>query len=493
MPAAAVPELRITAANDCSVRGDGDHVLYWMIAARRAQYNFGLDRAIEHARELGKPLIVLEALRTGYRWASDRLHAFVLTGMRDNVDAFADSPVRYYPYVEPDDGAGSGLLEELAKAACVVVTDDFPCFFLPRMVAAAAEKLSCRLEKVDSNGLLPVAAPGEKVFSRAVDLRRWLQKNLAPHLDETPKARPLARLDLPQAHVPQPILDRWPEATKALLAGDRDELAELPIDHDIAPVAGITGGAVNGRRHMRTFLDDHLGSYDDDRNHPDKGGGSGLSPWLHFGHVSAHELFHELTKREDWSTDDLGDQRRGGRDGFWKMSAPAEAFLDEFVTWRELGFNFCARVPDYDEYGSLPDWARKTLREHGGDPRPHVYSIGEFDNAETHDPIWNAAQRQLRREGRIHNYLRMLWGKKVLHWTETPQIAAEILIELNNRYALDGRDPNSYSGIFWVLGRFDRAWGPEREVFGKVRYMASDRTKAKIRMKEYLEEFGAES
>ena len=172
------------------------------------------------------------------------------------------------------------------------------------------------------------------------------------------------------------------------------------------------------------------------------------------------------------------------------MPASIESFLDEVVTWREVGYGFCFHRSDYAELESLPDWAQKTLAEHEGDKRPVTYELEQFENAETHDEIWNAAQRELRERGRIHNYLRMLWGKKILHWTRSPREALDVMIELNNKYAIDGRNPNSYSGIFWVLGRFDRAWGPERQIFGKVRYMTSDSTRKKLKLKKYLERWG---
>ncbi|MCR9246542.1 MAG: deoxyribodipyrimidine photolyase [bacterium] len=493
MVTSPVPDLRIAAANDCELRPDGSHVLYWMNGARRPHHNFALDRAIEHARSLGKPLIVLEALRCGYQWASDRFHRFILEGMRANAAAFEGSSVRYYPYVEPAEGAGKGLVEALAADACVVIADDFPCFFLPRANAAAAARVPCLMELVDSNGLLPMRAPGDKVFARAVDLRRWLQRNIAPHLTDQPRKNPLARLELPRARIARSITDRWPAATSRMLAASPGALAELPIDHSVTPVERVTGGPVAGSRRLREFVDDALSRYEDDRNHPDRRGGSELAPWLHFGHVSVHEVFERLAKVHDWTTDALGPTKNGSRDGFWNMNPAADGFLDELVTWRELGLNFCSRRPDYDQYESLPAWAQRTLTDHESDVREHLYTYEQFDEARTHDEVWNAAQRQLRAEGRIHNYLRMVWGKMILAWTPSPQIALEILIDLNNRYALDGRNPNSYSGIFWVLGRYDRAWGPERPVFGKIRFMSPERTKAKVRMREYLARFGPES
>jgi deoxyribodipyrimidine photo-lyase len=171
------------------------------------------------------------------------------------------------------------------------------------------------------------------------------------------------------------------------------------------------------------------------------------------------------------------------------MSEPSEAFLDQLITWRELGFNLCWQRDDYDGYDSLPDWALVTLKAHEMDERGHIYSREDFELGRTHDPLWNAAQMQLCREGRIHNYLRMVWGKKILEWTASPRKALSVMIELNDKYALDGRDPNSYSGIFWVLGRYDRAWGPERPIFGKIRYMSSENTARKVRVRNYIKKY----
>ncbi|MDX1503888.1 MAG: deoxyribodipyrimidine photolyase [Thermoanaerobaculia bacterium] len=485
----AIPRLRVRPGNLAEPRGGGDFVLYWMIASRRARWNFALEHAVAWARELGKPLVVLEALRTGYRWASDRLHRFVIDGMRDNARAFEGSGALYYPYVEPEEGAGKGLLEALAERAAVVVTDDYPCFFLPRMVEAAGEKLPVRLEVVDSNGLLPLAA-ADKVYARAYDFRRFLQKSLAPHLLEMPALNPLAYKELPRLPgLPREVERRWPRAAPELLRGE-ESLGSLPIDHDVAPVP-YRGGMEAGDRRLKSFLEESLDAYGNGRNHPDEDAASGLSPFLHFGHVSTHQVLDRLADREGWSPAEIADSADGKRSGWWGMSASAEAFLDELVTWRELGYNFASRRDDYDEYESLPDWALETLAEHAGDERPHLYDLEELERAETHDELWNAAQRQLRSEGRIQNYLRMLWGKKILHWTPDPETALEIMIQLNNRWAVDGRDPNSYSGIFWVLGRFDRAWGPERPIFGKVRYMTSKSTRSKLRLNGYLERWSA--
>ncbi len=482
-----VPEIRRFPKNDAPVRSDGEFVLYWMVATRRARWNYGLDRALEWAGDLGKPLLVLEALRSDHRWASDRIHRFVLDGMRDNLGAFAGSGIGYYPYVESESGAGRGLLEALAARAAVVVTDEFPCFFLPRMVSAAAGRIGVKLEAIDSNGLLPLAAT-ERAFNRAYDFRRFLQRELPPHLEDFPAPGDRRSSSLPFEIPLDEIEQRWRRASAALLEPGSD-LSELPIDHDVGPIAA-RGGPVAAERALDRFLDQRLGRYAEERNHPDADVASELSAYLHFGHISSHQILHAVAEREGWSPWRLSDETSGAREGWWNLEPSTESFLDELVTWREVGYNFCFHRPDYDQLESLPDWALATLEAHRSDPRPYRYELGDFERAGTHDPIWNAAQSQLRVEGRIHNYLRMLWGKKILHWSRSPEAALEIMIELNNKHAVDGRNPNSYSGIFWVLGRFDRAWGPEREIFGKVRYMSSANTRRKLKLTKYLERWG---
>ncbi|MGB7434008.1 MAG: hypothetical protein WBR26_08190 [Candidatus Acidiferrum sp.] len=486
----SVPAIRIRKSNERPLREGGDYVLYWMIASRRLRYNFALDRSLEHCRTLGKPLVILEALRSGYPWASDRLHRFILDGMAENARYCAAHGIRYLAYAEPTLGAGKGLLRALGSGACVVVTDEFPCFFLPRMVASAAKQLDVLLEEVDSNGLLPLRATTH-VAQRAFDFRRYLQKELPKHLEHFPCADPLPKANLPEApNISRRKLAKWPMASRSLLTAPDNLLPSLPIDHEVKPVE-LRGGQDAARAHMREFFEKKFVLYTEHRNEPEMDVTSGFSPHLHFGHISVHEIFSELARREKWKPEKLAVRANGSREGWWNMSLTAESFLDELITWREVGYNFSSHREDYDRYESLPDWAQKTLKEHAKDQREHAYSLEEFEAAKTHDELWNAAQRQLVREGRIHNYLRMLWGKKILQWSRTPQEAAKIMIHLNNKYGVDGRNPNSYSGIFWVLGRYDRPW-PERPVFGTVRYMSSKNTARKVRVKSYLCKFGPE-
>ncbi len=450
MAIANVPPARIRPLNSAPPRSGGEYVLYWMTAYRRGRSNFALQWAAEQASELGLPLLVLEPLRSGYRWASDRLHAFALGGMRANREHFARRGVTYHPYVEPEHGAGRGLLATLAARAATVVTDDFPCFFLPRMQAAAARALDVSLVAVDSNGLYPMWCT-DRVFTTAASFRRHLQKELRPHLECFPADDPLADRELPRLDgVPAEVARRWPAADEALLEARPEALARLPIDHRVAAV-DLEGGADAARARLERWVRVGLPSYHEDRSQPESEAPSGLSPWLHFGHISTHEVLRAVFARDGWTPARLADRPNGSRSGWWNASPEVEAFLDELITWRELGFNRCSHTRDYDRYESLPEFARETLEEHARDPRPQLYSFDELERADTHDEVWNAAQTELVTTGRMHNYLRMLWGKKVLEWS---------------------------------------AWGPERAIFGKVRYMSSDSTRRKLRLEGYLERFG---
>lgn len=471
-----VPEIRRWPANQAEVQAEGEFVLYWMTANRRPTFNFALQRAAEWARHLNKPLLVLEALRRSYPWACQRFHRWVMDGMEDNQRFFESRAVTYYPYLEPTHGDGRGLLESLAARACVVVGDHFPCFFLPQMIEKTARRLKVRFELVDSNGLLPLnAAP--KTYLRAVDFRRFLQKSLKPHLKQMPEVDPLKGLPLPRLPESLPEYQRWEPSVRCAL----EELPEPAAVQE-------RGGHGRADQLVTRFLNERLQQYDR-RSEPALQVASGFSRYLHWGHLSAHQVFQELADAEDFDVDSWRATTPGSKEGGWGMSANADSFLDELITWRELGYNMCHREKNYASYESLPDWARATLEEHAADDRPHIYTLKELDEGRTYDPVWNAAQRQLREEGHIHNYLRMLWGKKVLEWSQTPRQAIEHLIELNNKYALDGRNPNSYSGIFWCLGRYDRAWF-ERTIFGKIRYMSSDSTARKFKLGPYLKRYG---
>jgi deoxyribodipyrimidine photo-lyase len=482
-----VPAARIRLLNANPIHARGAYVLYWMIGARRLACNFALQHAVDLALALGRPLLVLEPLDVTYPWASDRLHRFVLDGMAANARAAARTSASYVPYVETGPGGGRGLLRHLAADAAAVVTDDVPSFVLPQLLQRAARGVPIRLEAVDSNGLIPLSAHGG-AFTSARAFRAFVQRTLRSHLTQVPERRPLARLPrtlrltAAAAALPRP----WSADGRQFLART-SSLAALPIDHGVPPVRTLGGSAAAARR-LERFLATGLPRYAREHADPDADCTSHLSPYLHFGHISAHEVFAAVMTRERWTTRRLAARGGGQRQGWWGVSDDANLFLDQLVVWRELAFNGAVWISSAAQYDSLPEWARQTLAAHEGDPRRR-YPFDALERAATDDEVWNAAERQLVRDGWCHGYLRMLWGKKILEWAPDPPTAIAWMTQLMNRYALDGRDPVSEAGVMWVLGRYDRPW-PPRPVFGTVRAMSSERTRQKRRMTSFLANYG---
>ena len=477
-------QARLRRLNAHPTRASGEFVLYWMQAYRRLAHNHALDYALACARELERPLVVYEGLRLDYPWASARLHRFVLEGMQDNAREAERLGVNYWPFVETPRAPAAGLLARIASRAALVVTDDFPCFVVPAQAQALASRVSVPVWAVDSNGIVPLALL-QPAVSAAAHLRPRIHKAFAESWAHRASARP--RIPEVARRPVDPPFEPW-------RADDLDAFVRsLPIDPSVAPVAGMPGGARAARARLRSFVGTRLRGYAESRSEPaapDAGHASGLSPYLHFGHLSIEQVAAEvLASTGGWSPNDLHIDARGKREGFFSEDADVNAFLDEALTWRDVGFqwHWTRRQDTASLETALPGWALATLRAHASDRRAFVYSLEQWEAADTHDPLWNAAQRELAATGVIHNYLRMLWGKKVIEWSRTPEEAYRTLEHLNNKYALDGRDPNSYTGILWCFGLFDRPWAPERPVLGTVRYMSSENTARKFRIKPYLE------
>lgn len=520
-----VPAERLRLQGSPADSPSGEFVLYCMTSQRRGPWNFALQHAAYRAARWQRPLLVIEVLRCDRPWANRRHHRLVLDGMRDNAAYFAAHQTAYWPLVESRTGEAAHLLAAVLKRSCGAVIDDHPLDGdLPADVFGDAA--ACSIERVDGAGLLPIRCT-DRAFPTAFAFRRALQSLLPDHLPILPAEDPLAGLSLPVLRAipgalrpqlsvcqndalaePIPwddrgepraarlrdaanpngsaeVVRRLHQAVEALIDAHSRRLDRLPIEQHVEPVTPAGGAAAAGRR-LSEFISQRLARYEQ-RNEPEADAASGLSPYLRLGQISVHQVFCAVADAERWSPDRLAARATGAREGWWGMSSPAEAFLDELVTWRELGLNFAVHRPgEIDQPDSLPDWARRTLDDHAGDQRPHVYTPEQFEAAQTHDRLWNAAQRQLLREGVIHNYLRMLWGKKILEWSASWRDALHLMIDLNNKYGIDGCDPNSYTGIFWVLGRYDRPWGPERPIFGKVRYMTSENTARKVRVEGYI-------
>ena len=479
---------RVFKRNKKDPNPQGNYVLYWMQINRRFHYNYALEYAVGWANKLGKPLLIYEGLNCDYPWASDRIHHFMMEGMKENLEYAVDHGLNYYSYLEDEADAGKGLLYRLAENACCVISDEYPVFIMRQHNKKVSSRLDIPYITVDSNGIIPLGITDKDPYS-AYFFRKIMQKHFLECFTHPPKKDPLEDLENNEKiKLPKDFIDRYPEAKSALDNMDTF-IGKLPIRHDIS-VLDMQGTRQAALGKLGQFINYGLLEYDDKRNDPDEKKTSGLSPWLHFGKISEYEIVKAVLDHQPkgWDLDDIT-FNSGSTGGFFNGDPNIDGFLDEVITWREVGFHFAHHRPDYAEFDSLPDWALETLKKHATDPREYVYSFEELEQSQTHDEIWNAAQTQLREEGIIHNYLRMLWGKKVIQWTPDPRTALDYLIELNNLYAIDGRDPNSYSGIFWCFGRFDRAW-QERPIFGKTRYMTSESTRKKVKLKKYLDKYG---
>jgi len=477
-------QARLRRLNDARNNGRGAYVLYWTQAYRRLDHNHALDYALRCAGEMQKPLVVYEGLRLDYPWASRRFHRFVLEGMRDSAAAAAALGISYWPYVETKEQPARGLLLKIADAAALVVTDDFPCFVVPGQSAALARHTRAPVFAVDANSVVPLSLLGAAVGA-AAHLRPRIHKAFAEAWAHRAARRPVVPAAA-RAMVDAPF-EVWDPGRL------EESLRALPFDAAVPEVPGMVGGSRAAKKRLREFVKKRLRGYAEDRSDPTapaQGHASGLSPYLHFGHIAIEEVAEAaLATLGDFRPEELRVHNRGKREGYFSEDADVNSFLDEALTWRDVGFQWhWTRGADTASLErALPGWALASLRVHEGDQRSHLYTPEAWEAGATHDPLWNAAQRELCATGTIQNYLRMLWGKKVIEWSRTPAEAYQTLVHLNNKYALDGRDPNSYTGILWCFGLFDRPWAPERPVLGVLRYMSSDNTARKFKLGPYYE------
>jgi len=479
---------RVFHNNDREPNREGDYVLYWMQINRRFQYNFALEYAVAQANELEKPLLILEAFSCDYPWATARTHTFIMQGMKEHLDYARERNLNYISFVEEKPGQYLHVLNSLCSSASMLVTDEFPVFIMRKRNEKLPAEFTIPYITVDSNGLIPLGLTDKDPYS-AYLFRKIVQQNFLEAYTNPPVQHPLENLKNREiSGLPDECFKELPETGKTL-NNIPEFISGLSLRHDVKPV-GLHGGRSRGLRMLGQFIEKGLHAYGEKRNDPDEKKTSMISPWLHVGKISAYEVTKAVLQHQpdDWDLHKIS-YNNGSKGGFFNGDPNIDEYLDELITWREIGFHFAHHRSDYDQFESLPDWARSTLNDHRDDSREWNYSYEDLEEARTHDEIWNAAQSQLREEGVIHNYLRMLWGKKVLEWTPNPETAIRYLIDLNNTWAIDGRDPNSYSGIFWCFGRFDRAW-QERPVFGKVRYMSSDSARKKLKLTGYLKRYG---
>ncbi|WP_411821979.1 deoxyribodipyrimidine photolyase [Leptospira sp. 'Mane'] len=482
------PKDRIRYLNSHKIRENGDYVLYWMQAYRRFASNHSLDHAVELAKKLKKELIVYEGLRIDYPWNSERIHKFILEGMIENKEEAEKLGVNYWCYVEHASNPAKGLLKKIAEKACIIITDDFPCFIIPEQTKKLADKVTCPVIAVDGNSVIPFSQ-FEKAASAARILRIWIHKRFADSFFNFAKPK-YSKKDFAglNSGTPPPFSN-----FELKESGLPEFLQSIAFENKVAPDSKTFGGRSKALGLLNDFLKKKIHLYDTERSSPRSFAEtpvSGLSAYLHFGHISAEEIVLAVLENatEDWTPEELILKKPGDRENFYSKSVSANHYLDELITWRDIGYLFFWQKPSFRiDLNSLPEWVQKNISYHKKDVRDYQYSLEDWEASRTHDELWNAAQTELKHTGRMHNYMRMLWGKKVIEWSKTYEEAFHILEHLNNKYAYDGRNPNSYTGILWCFGLFDRPWFPERNVFGNIRYMSSDSTRKKFKMKPYLD------
>ena len=448
-------EPRVTMRSSGRPDPKGRCVVYWMQRSQRAFDNPALNVAIRAGNLLGKPVVVFFQLVPRSHHANLRHYYFLVQGLRDIADGLEKRGVGFVLRRYPE----HGILNFLSKVQpCLVIGDENPMREAEQSKVKVARELSVPFWTVDGDVIVPSKLLGKEHYA-ARTIRPKIHALLPQFLK--PLANPLTRVP-------------WKKSRDLnSLAPDLSILDDFVVDRSVGPVSSRIGGSEQGRKALQQFLKLRLKGYAAKRNHPDLDGTSQLSPYLHFGHIGVHTVALAVKSAHA----PLQDRK---------------AFLEELIVRRELAVNFVRFNSNYESFDSSEPWADRSLRIHLGDERKYLYTEQQLENAETHDPLWDAAQKQMVLAGWMHGYLRMYWAKKILEWSPSPEVAYDVAVRLNDRYELDGRDPNGYAGIAWaIVGKHDRAWGPERPVYGKIRYMSYASISRKFNSKAYIERIAA--
>jgi deoxyribodipyrimidine photo-lyase len=442
---------RVTARRSGAPDTNGQCVVYWMQRAQRGIDNPALNVAIEAANLLGKPVVVFLGILPNYPHANLRHYSFLAQGVPDLAAELNKRGVGFVFRPYPQHHL-IRFCEEVKPA--LVVGDENPLREPEGWRVTASKLLGIPLWTVEADVIVP-----SKLFGRQHYSARTIRPHIHAALDEflQPLSNPLPRVTW---RMPRDMRTSGP---------DSDFLAAFPIDRSTGPVSAWRGGSKEGMRLLYRFVKHRLKGYDSLRNHPELEATSQLSPYLHFGHLGPHTVALAVKNAH-------------------APQADREAFLEQIIVRRELAINFVKYNLHYDSLKGCEPWARATLAEHARDEREYVYNERQFCNAETHDPLWNVAQQQMVNFGWMAGYLRMYWAKKILEWTRSPEDAFEIAVRLNDRFELDGRDPNGYAGIAWSIGgKHDRPWAPQRPVFGMIRYMSYSGAQRKFDVQAYIQ------
>jgi deoxyribodipyrimidine photo-lyase len=442
---------RVTVRRDGTPDSEGPCVVYWMQRAQRGVDNPALDVAVEAANDLRKPVVVFFAPRP-FPPANLRHYAFLVQGIPDIAAALEKRNVGFILRRFPDHSLLK-FCEEVRPA--LVVGDENPIRQARGWRETVAKKLRVPLWTVDADVIVPSKLLEKEQYAAFIIWPR-LQEHLKQFL--VPSTNPKAKVAWTK---PRNVKGCTPDINV-------DDLTQgWDLDRSVEAVAQWKGGSREAIRLLKGLVQGKLANYEQDRNRPERDGTSRLSPYLHFGHISPITVALAVEKAD-------------------VLRPVKDAFLNQVIAWRELSVNLVHFNPNYDSFECGENWAHRTLAAHAADPRPVLYTEAQLENAETHDPLWNAAQTQMVATGWMHNYVRMYWGKKILEWTKSPAQAHQIAVRLNDKYEIDGRDPNGYAGIAWsIVGKFDRPWF-ERPIFGQIRYMSGGSTGKKFDSKKYI-------
>jgi deoxyribodipyrimidine photo-lyase len=456
----------VRALNSAPVRESADYVLYWCQANRRVESNHALAHAADLANERGLPLLVYEGLTYNYPAANDRLHRFILEGVPGMAKDLKRIGAGHLFYLRKRESDPNDVLYRLAARAMCVVTDDYPVFVPALHNSSVPDKIGVAYVAVDSSCIVPMSRHDKRAYG-AYTIRPKIRRELPVWL------KPLAAVRLKRRW----RADSIPRGLRAIGApvagpGIAGLIRSCAIDHSVGPSVSFTGGHEAARKHLQLFLEQRLGRYAKESRQPARHATSDLSPYLHFGHISSLDV--ALAVSEFAAANKL----------------IADEFLEQLVVRRELAFNFARFTSNAETLEAVPDWCRRTMAGHARDTRPILYTPKELERAETHDALWNAAQKELLIRGTIHGYYRMYWGKKIIEWSPTYEGALRVMIHLHDIYALDGRDPNTYTNILWCFGLHDRPWG-ERAVFGQLRCMTFEGMRRKTDTAAYIAEIGS--
>jgi len=422
------------------------YIVYWMQQSQRTEYNHALEYAISQSNKYKKPLLVYFGLTESFPDANLRHYDFMLEGLKEVNKSLKERNIKFVlDHTSPEIGAIN-----LSKKACLLIVDRGYLKIQREWRKTVSEKIKCPLIQIEGDVVVPIEIVSNKEEYAAVTIRSKINEKLTQYLTPLKKEKynhNFVENDLDSTDVEKIVLNK--------------------IDNSVKPVNNFKGGTSQAVKHLNVFLKDKIDKYAEKRNDPNLNFGSNMSPYLHFGQISSLNIALSVLKNK---------------------SLGYESFLEELIVRRELSMNFVFYNSKYDNYYGLPDWAKKSLKKHENDKREYIYSLKELEKAETHDPYWNAAQKQMVKEGKMHGYMRMYWGKKIIEWSKKPKDAFDIAIYLNNKYELDGRDPNGYTGVAWCFGKHDRPWS-ERPIFGNIRYMNANGLKRKYNPEEYLRRY----